>query len=160
MFEQRTLRVWGYSLAGGLVAFIVWIVGVRLVWGPGASVLGHDGRIVATTLAAAASMACLAASARFAFRQMDEFYQQGSRVAWYWGGIVGLLVSVPIAIFVEFGGLTLLAPYASAIHVTSHLTPEEGRARVAIFRMDYLLPVLAQGIGFAIVAAWWRLSKR
>jgi len=160
MFEQRTLRVWGYSLGGGFVAFVVWIGGAWLIWGPGAQGLGHDGRIVATTLAAVASMACLAASARFAFLQMDEFYQQASRVAWYWGGIVGLLVSVPIAIFIQFGGLTLLAPHVSAIHVTPHLTPEEGRARVAIFRMGYLLPVLAEGIGFTVVAAWWRLTKR
>jgi uncharacterized membrane protein len=158
MFSQRSLRVLGYGLVGIFGAYAFILGALRVIYGPAAGVLGHDGRIVATTLAAVAGVIWAAVFARLMFLNTDEFGQQASRVAWYWGGALGLLASLPIFVFVEFGGLTLLLSHATL--AADHYTPAEGRARAAILRLGYLIPVVTQTIGFLLVRGWWWLTKR
>lgn len=126
----------------------------QLIWGSASAGLGHDGRIVASTLATVAAVIWIGIFTRLIFVNMDEFGQQASRVAWYWGATVGLLASLPILVFVEFGGLTLVMSHAAV--AADPYTPAEGRARANILRLGFMIPVLTQAVGFLMVRTWWR----
>jgi len=158
MFNQRTLRVMGYGLVGVIGAYAIILASLRVIWGPAAGALGHDGRIIATTLATIVAVIWTAVFVRLMFLNTDEFGQEASRVAWYWGGALGLLVSLPIFVFIEYGGMTLLLSHAAV--AADHYTPAEGRARVAILRLGFLIPVVTQTVGFLLVRGWWWLTKR
>jgi len=87
------------------------------------------------------------------FRSSDEFKQQGSMIAWYWGGAGGLAVASPIYVFILLGGLRMIG-------LEPKLAPAVGIVAARSFMMGFMLPVLAQGVGFCVVRAWWQASKR
>ena len=149
MFDQRNLRLWGFT-AIGLVGGIVLAVAPILMLGRHINQSPVDPtRIVVITLAATLAIAWGALFATFGFRSADEFVREGSRVAWYWGGLLGLAASLPVYAFIAIGGLHWLWP-------ASPLGAELYRA----FTMGYLLPVITQAVGVLIASTWWRLSKR
>ena len=114
---------------------------------PGA--LPAPGRILGVTAIVAVGVTWWMVFAVRIFRAMDEFAQTGERVAWYWGGLLGLMASVPVYAFIGMGGLHWLNPAAD-------IGPVAARA----FTTGYMLPVLMQVAGAVVVAVWWRLAKR
>jgi hypothetical protein len=149
MWNRRDIRAWSY-LATAIVG------GVMIAIGPGFLVgrpVVHGriepDRLVIWTLAFAVAMAWTIVFSTLNFRSSDEFQQQTSRVAWYWGSAIGLAVSLPIYGFISFGGLHWLWP----------AIPSSG-ALARAFMTGYGLPVLAQLLGFVVVRTWWRMSKR
>ena len=83
------------------------------------------------------------------YRSHDEFWRKGETVAWHWGGLMGLMASVPVFAFIGLGGLHWLNP-------ASPVGPELARA----FRLGYMLPLMMQVTGAVAVGLWWRWSKR
>jgi len=158
MPSQRTLRMWAYALAAIIGAYVIAFGSLRVIWGPASAALGHDGQIIASTLTTVAAVIWIGVFTRLIFLNMDEFAQQASRVAWYWGATVGLLASLPILVFIEFGGLTLVMSHAAL--AADHYTPAEGRARANILRLGFMIPVVTQTVGFLLVRGWWWLTKR
>ena len=98
---------------------------------------------------AAIAMAWNVVFAWLAFRAQDEFVQTASKFAWYWGGLMGLAVTLPIFAFIAWGGLHWLAP---SIPV--------GTGLMRAMLLGYMLPVGGQLIGFLVVRAWWSATKR
>lgn len=153
--REQDARRW-LNLAVGIIGYVgLVLVSVWLIWGPGKASLDQGGRIMLTVLAYVIGIVWALFFAVRAFQAGDEFVQQRSRVAWYWGGLFGLAASAPVFIFIRLGGLTLIqnTPYL-------HLTPAEGQTRVIIFTTGYMLAIVPQFIGFAIASAWWKWSKR
>ena len=149
MLEKRTVRLWTYAAVG--------LAGALALEGLPFLLFGHakprpfpsPEHILQLTIVMTLAVAWGVGFAILYFRNSDEFIQEGSRAAWYWGGIMGIAASVPVFVFVEAGGLHWLWP-------SSPVGPELARA----FAMGYALPVVTQLAGFFIVAAWWQLSKR
>jgi hypothetical protein len=153
MAADRMRRVWGY-LAIAVVGGTAITLAARLLGGPG-GVLGldHDGQVLTMALGAALALAWTMVFAALSFHSSDEFRQQGSMIAWYWGGSAGLAVSSPIYVFVMMGGLTMIG-------LAPRLAPTVAAVAARSFMMGYLLPVLLQVAGFFVVRTWWRASKR
>ena len=149
MIDRRSIPAWVYQIAGGGGAAAI-ILSPMLVFG---RLHGHElftpVQIVTTTLATTYAVAWGFVFAWLTFRRRDEFAQQGSKFAWYWGGMLGLLASGPIAMFISRGGLHWLMP-------TLPVGPELAHA----FMLGYSLPVLLQAIGLLGGLYWWRVAKR
>ena len=149
MFEKRNIQIWGYQAVGLVGGIAILFVPLMALGRPASGHGIYPLVIVLMTLSSAAALGWVYVFARLSFRRMDEFVQQGSRVAWYWGGIAGLALSAPVAVFIALGGLHWLSP-ASPI----------GSPLARAFMLGYALPVVLQLAGFLIVASWWRLAKR
>lgn len=148
MATSRGMRV-KLNLVIGVAGFFgLMAISVLLPHGPKGS-LPTPGRILAMTAVVAAGVAWWMVFAVRIFRAMDEFMQSRERVAWYWGGLVGLSASVPIYTFIGLGGLRLIWP-------DSPVGPGLARA----FSTGYMLPVMMQVGGAAVVALWGRLARR
>lgn len=137
------------SLLVGVAGFFAILLSARLLPHGPPGALPTPGRILGVTVIVAVGVAWWMVFAVRVFRAMDEYMQAGERVAWYWGGLLGLMASVPVYAFIGMGGLHWLWP-------PSPVGPELGRA----FTTGYMLPVLMQAAGAMIVAVWWRLAKR
>ena len=151
MFEKRSLPVWGFA-AAGLVGGVVIMLAPLTVLG-----LPHRApvftiqptRIVVTTSSAALAMAWTFYCAVLSFRRADEFWQHGSKVAWYWGATLGLAAAMPVYAFIMLGGLHWLFPADHPV----------GPALARAFQLGFALPVAFELVGFLIVTAWWRWWK-
>lgn len=82
-------------------------------------------------------------------RVMDEFMRNGELVAWYWGGLMGLIASMPVYVFIGMGGLRFVLP-------DSPTGPPLARA----FASGYMLPITMQVMGALVVALWRRYARR
>ena len=82
-------------------------------------------------------------------RAMDEYKQHVERASWFWGGLLGLIVSVPVYAFIMFGGLQWL-----------NLRSPAGPGVANAFAHGYMLPIFMQVAGAMIVAVWMRVSRR
>ena len=146
--ERRTLMRWVYG-ALGIVGAAAIAVAPRL-FAPGRHVAPDPVWIVTVTIAATLAMAWAIAFAVLAFRRLDEFQQTASKFAWYWGGSIGIAISLPIYVFVLLGGLHWLDP--ARFHLGADLA--------VAFRLGYGLAVASIGIGFLAALAFWRLTRR
>ena len=150
MTERGRVHSTTYLFAGILPAIAI-VMSPLLIFG-----VAHKGapippiRIVVTTLSTTAAMVWAAGFATLAFRRMDEYFQAGSKFAWYWGGSLGLGATAPVYTFVALGGLHWLFP------ASFHLGADLFRA----FLIGYALPVLGIALGYAIAAGVWRIGKR
>ncbi len=148
MPDKRTVRLWTYSLIG-LGGGIALLSLSFLVFGrPLTNGLLNPASIAQVVVSSILAVSWAIAFATLAYRNADEFMQEGSRVSWYWGGLMGVAASAPVYVFVMLGGLHWLWP-------SSPIGKELARA----FAFGYALPVVFQLLGFTIVAAWWQLSK-
>jgi hypothetical protein len=155
MPDRRQLRTWGYWAALLVGAFVVAYAGRFLAYGPIGRGLGQGFRVSVMTADAALAAALALTLAVLMYRNMDEFGQQASRVAWYWGCGFGLVAALPLYMFVVTGGLGLVEGVSA-----THLAPAEAQARASTFRLGFLMPLVMQAAGFAVVRTWWSLSKR
>lgn len=140
--DQRRKRIWAYqgaAIAGGLAIMVLTLLfNPRTGFGLGAI----------TAIAAVAIVWSLVLAWR-AFAKMDEFMREGSKFAWYWGGLIGLSASAPVYAFVVLGGLQRLQG-----------VPPLGRQAALSFGVGYALPVVAQLLGFWIALIVWRRRTR
>jgi hypothetical protein len=144
--SSRFLSRWGYVGVGAFGALAIVLVPMSFV---GIPVYGNPLRLVVMSLAATLAMAWNVAFQARAFRTLDEFAQNASKFAWYWGGSIGLAASLPIFAFVAWGGLHWLAPSIPA-----------GTNILRALMVGYLLPVFAQLAGYLIAWVYWQVSKR
>jgi len=142
----RSLSRWGYIGVGAAGAVVIVLVPMSIF---GLPVYGDPVRLVVMSLAAALATAWNVVFLALAFRAQDEFGQTASKFAWYWGGSIGLAASLPIFAFAAWGGLHWLAPNVPA-----------GTDILRALMAGYLLPVVAQAIGFLVARAYWRASRQ
>ncbi len=110
MVASRTLRSWGFIAVGAVGAVAVMFVPLSLFGPPHLPIYRDPTRLVVMSIMAAIAMAWNLVFAWLAFRAQDEFVQTASKFAWYWGGLIGLAVSMPIFAFIAWGGLHWLGP--------------------------------------------------
>ena len=149
MIQQRNRKPLGYAAIGILG-------GLALVYAPHLMFRGaipynpiDPARVVLTTISITLTTAWAIVFAGLSYFHADEFLQQGPRVAWYWGGLLGLMASLPVCAFIASGGLHWLWPAVPS-----------NRNLAVTFVLGYSLLAVMQMIGFSIVSVWWRLSKR
>lgn len=144
----RSIRIKA-TLLIGVVGFFAIMLLTKLLPHRPPGALPAPGRILAVTAITAAGAAWWMVFAVRLFRSLDEYMQSRERVAWYWGGLLGLVASVPAYAFIGMGGLHWLWP-------SSPVGPDLGRA----FTTGYVLPIFTQVAGAMAVAIWWRVAKR
>jgi hypothetical protein len=151
MIERHDRRAWAYGAAavGGALAIMLLPV---LILSPGhhhGPIVINPTRVVLFTLAAILAVGWGGWFARLSFLHFDEFLQEGSKFAWYWGGQLGILVSAPLYVFIGTGGLHWLDPSRPVGH-------ELGLA----FVLGYCVLLFPQALCFLGVYAWWKRTKR
>jgi hypothetical protein len=144
---RRSLRMWAYFAVGVVGAIFLELL-PTFAFGRLRAPLPFS-TILVLSVSVAAAMAWMVTFAWLSFRNLDEFGQEGSKFAWYWGGTLGLAASAPVFMFIALGGLHVLWP-ASPL----------GRAVGRAFMTGYLLPTIAQGVGYGAVWIGWRAAKR
>ena len=146
MTDPRTRKLRRQSLIGlgGLMTLGLLMVLFSRIQG-----LERPVRIVGATALISAIVIWWTVFAIRIYQAQDEYLRQAERVAWYWGGLFGLLLSFPAFVFIGMGGLTWLWP---AIETS----PGHGRA----FAMGYMLPLTLQVTGALAVGLWWRFARR
>lgn len=82
-------------------------------------------------------------------RAMDEYKRHVELASWFWGGLLGLMASVPVYAFVTLGGLHWLDPQRPM-----------GRDLANAFAHGYMLPIVMQVAAAVFAALWMRLSRR
>ena len=149
MPERRGMSIKAYKLTGALGAIVLMGLSAAAFVGRRGTVLGHPGPIVALTIAFTVAMAWNVAFQLIAHIRSDEFIRERQKSTWLWGGLVGLVVSMPVLMFVSLGGLHWIDP---SIPVD--------RDQLLAFTRGYTLPVAAQAIGAAIAMVFWNRAKR
>lgn len=149
MFDSRTRRLWKFILVAWGGALVL-MLGSQAVFGRmGPADLG-TGRVVIPTLTTAVAIAWTFVWAVVAFHRLDEFQKEAGKFAWYWGGTVGIAVSLVAYVFIGMGGLHWLDPVHSPL----------GRDLFRSFQTGYLLGVGGPFLGFLVARLWWSMAKR
>jgi hypothetical protein len=117
--------------------------------GPAGAAPGSGTHILATTASVLVATFWALGFAILAFRAEDEFSQQGSKFAWYWGAAGGIVASAPVYAFIGAGGLHWLDP---AVPMSKAL----GEA----FALGYGLVLGSQLVGVLAVSLWWKATRR
>lgn len=151
--RKRQVQIYGYAAIAvvGAVALMWWplLLGRPPVHPANAPVIINGPRLLAITATSALGIAWVVFFGLRIWRKQDEFVQQGGKFAWYWGGTIGLLSTVPIYIFIGRGGLHWLWPQIPA-------SRELSRA----FVMGYGLALFGLGVGVMTARVFWRLRNR
>lgn len=147
MVDRRMLEVWKYGVAALAGAVVVMGVSRALFAGP--SAMGTS-QVMIPTLAALAAMGWCYFMAVLALKRVDEYQVAAGKFAWYWGGSLGVAVSLVVYTFIHMGGLHWLEP------ARFQLSPEVS----AGFRMGYLVGVGFPFAGFLMARLYWGLAKR
>ncbi|MFL5296993.1 MAG: hypothetical protein ACJ798_11490 [Phenylobacterium sp.] len=145
MFDRHNIRLWGFSGVALAGAIPLWIAPVLLI----GRVPAGGTRIIFATVCCLLAVAWAMVFAALGFRRADEYFRERSKVAWYWGGLLGIGATAPVYVFIAMGGLHWLDP-------TRPAGPELFRA----FVMGYSLPIIAQLLGFTAVYVWWKAARR
>ncbi len=143
----RKYRPWTYAVVATVGSLAILILPMVFL---GGAVAFREHRLLMTGLAALA-MAWAMTFTALGFRRQDEFLQQRARIAWYWGGLMGLAVSYPVVFFIGAGGLSgFLQPGAHY----------DARALVIAFNEGYGLLMVAQLVGFFAVFLYRKATGR
>jgi hypothetical protein len=110
----------------------------------GAPSRGDSGFVAVTVACMVAGLAWAAWFAIASFRRAEEFVQERSKFAWYWGSLIGLLVAVPVFALIAMGGLPWIASGSDATRA---------------FKLGMVLPIASQVAGFIVMSVWWRATK-
>lgn len=150
MVERRGMSVRAYKLTGAFGAVAMMIAAAVLGFaGPRGSVLGRPGPIVSLTIAFTVAVAWNIGFQFLAYLRSDEYIRERHKFSWLWGGLAGLVVSMPICIFVSLGGLHWIDPSIPL-----------DRDQLLYFTRGYVLPVLSQAIGAGVAMALWTRAKQ
>jgi hypothetical protein len=138
------MRYWSIGYWGIQVAAITAIV-------LGVSLVGHlmPGLtwMKAGTLSAVTVIGTL--SLLSAYRYADEVILQTHKAAWFWGGLFGIVATVPVVLVFLWHLVTIPV-----------LLPHFGDGSSVYFVEGFMLPLLAQMAGFLIVWAYQNLLRR
>jgi hypothetical protein len=148
MFERRNLSGWKFVAIGWLGAWAVALI-PRWVFGVTSADVG-TARVMIPTLATAVAVSWTLWMATLGFRRLDEFQQEAGKFAWYWGGAIGLAVSLVGYVFIGLGGLHWLDPAHSPL----------GMDLFRAFRTGYFLGIGCALVGFIVARLWWQAAKR
>ena len=148
MFDRHSLSVWKFMIAAWVGGLAI-LLGSRLVFPTSPADIGTS-RVMITTVTVAVATAWALWMAVLAFRRLDEFQQEASKFAWYWGGSIGLAASVVGYAFIGLGGLHWLDP------AHFHL----GKDLFTAFQVGYVLGIACPFVGFLVARACWTVSKR
>jgi hypothetical protein len=151
MIERRDRRAWAYALTGVAGAWAIMMLAALIPGRPAlhGPIVIEPTRVVLITLAAGLAVAWGSWFARLSFKRFDEFLQEGSKFAWYWGGTLGIAVSAPLYVFIGAGGLHVLDPARPV-----------GRELAAAFVLGYSVLLFPQALCFLGVYFWWKRSRR
>jgi hypothetical protein len=149
LFDRRTLSVWKFMLLA-TVGGVGLMLAPRLLFGPVNPADFGTARILQVAIPAAFAMGWAYVMAAMAFRRLDEFQQEASKFAWYWGGTLGLALSNAAYAFIALGGLHWLAPGSFQM----------GAEIFRAFRLGFLLGIGCPVAGFFAVRLWWQVAKR
>jgi len=148
MSNPQPRKVKGLVVIGfaGFVLIATLLVLMQRVAGP-----GHSGpaRIAMGTAGMAVLVLWWVYFAVRIGRSQDEYQRWAETRAWYWGGLMGLMASAPVFMFIGMGGLHLLNPLTDTGPVASRA-----------FATGYMLPLMMQVGGASLYALWWRLARR
>jgi hypothetical protein len=142
MFERRTVQSLAYA-AVGLVGAMPILFLPQMIF-HGAPPHGDSGFVAVTVACMVAGLAWAAWFAIASFRRAEEFVQERSKFAWYWGSLIGLIIAVPVFALIAMGGLPWIAGGADATRA---------------FKLGMVLPIAAQVAGFIVMSVWWRATK-
>lgn len=148
MVERRTLTVWKFILAAWAGAWIAMYV-PQLVFGPYAAGIGTV-RVLIPTAAAAVGIAWALWMAVLAFRHIDEYQREAGKFAWYWGGAIGVAVSLVGYMFLAWGGLHWLDPAHFGL----------GKDLLRAFNIGYALAMGSLFGGFLVARLVWEVTRR
>jgi len=151
MIERHDRRAWAYGVAGvggawAIMMLPLLILGPRHLHGP---IVIDPTRVVLTTMAAILAVGWGSWFSRLSFIHFDEFLQEGSKFAWYWGGLLGIAVSAPLYVFIGLGGLHWLDPARPV-----------GLELLHAFVLGYCVLLFPQALCFLGVYVWWKRMKR
>ena len=143
MLDRRTFLWWRDAL-------IAW-TGTAVIMGSGLLFKGAPpgGRILWATACAVLAMVWGVWIAIRVVRRTDEFHLEASKFAWHWGGLAGIIVSAPVYVFVEAGGLHWIDP-----------SRPSSKALGLALAMGYGLLLISQLVGFVAVNVWWKATRR
>ena len=158
--SPRAARSWSFLAVGVAAAMLVWVPAAILLARSGAFGLDYQTRLLLRTLAATVAMIVALVFATLSFRSADEFTQQASKFAWYWGGAGGVAVSAPIYVYIATGGLHLVGLARAAAPAATVSAAAVGRAGFNGFVLGYSLMGISLLVGFAVARLWWTLAKR
>jgi hypothetical protein len=146
--SRRERLMWVYRIAGpaGALALAATLLLLRSPHrAPGAD----PARFVVMLALIVVIMGWTLAFAWLTARKEDEYTLTGSKFAWFWGGIIGLGCSLPVAAFAIWGGLTTIDPVAFPA----------SRERAFGLWFGYMLAVVFQFVGFLIARVWWGVRR-
>jgi hypothetical protein len=146
--SRRERLMWVYRIAGPAGALALGVVTLLLFRArPGAH--GIDAaRVTGALVMVVVIMAWSFAFSYLTARQEDEYALSGAKFAWFWGGLIGLVCSVPVLAFIAWGGLTLVDPA---------FRPQPAAVMPLIF--GYMLALVFQLAGYLVVRAWWGFRR-
>jgi hypothetical protein len=157
--SSRVARSRTYLIIGVVASMLIWVPAGLLLGQPAAFGLDPTTRGLLRTLAITIAMIVALVFATLSFRNADEFTQQASKFAWYWGGAGGAAVSAPIYVFIATGGLRLLG-MVKASTLPPATAAAVGRAGLGGFVLGYLLMAFCLLAGFVVARIWWTVTKR
>ena len=151
--RNRKIRTDAVIATAGMLVLLGLMLGILWVGRPAQPESGlrltSPGGIVVGTLGAAVLVGWWCYWGLRIIRTMDEYKQHVERASWFWGGILGLMTSVPVYTFIMFGGLQWL-----------NFRGPAGPGVANAFAQGYMLPIFMQVAGAMIVALWMRVSRR
>ena len=144
--DRRSWDIWKFSLFAVVGAFAIILTPI-LIFGARDTV--GTARVLIPTGATALGVGWATWMATLSFRRLDEFQQEASKFAWYWGGSMGVAASAVGYVFVGQGGLHWLDP------AHFHL----GRELFRAFQWGYLIGIAFPLVGFIVARIWWTAAK-
>lgn len=148
--SRRERLMWTYRIAGPLGALALGALTLLVFRQPHAVPSGDPARFAALLVMTVVIMAWSFGFAWLTARKEDEYTLTAAKYAWFWGGLIGLLCSVPVLAFVAWGGLAMVGGAA--------LRPTGGQSISLI--LGYMLAVAFQLVGYAIARVWWGRTSR
>ena len=147
--SRRERLMWVYRIAGPAGGLALAGLTLLFLRRPHVIPYAEPLRFAALLAMTAVIMAWSLTFAWLTARKEDEYTLTGSKYAWFWGGIIGLVCSVPVLAFIAWGGLTMIDPAA--------FRPSRDKELALIF--GYMLAVLFQFVGYLIARVWWGMRR-
>jgi hypothetical protein len=142
MMDRRAIQS-GALAAVGVVGAMPILFLPQIIF-HGAPSPGDSSFIAVTVACMVAGLVWAAWFAIASFRRAEEFVQERSKFAWYWGSLIGLLIAVPVFALIAMGGLPWIA---------------NGSDATRAFKLGMVLPIATQVAGFIVMSVWWRATK-
>ena len=143
--SRRERWMWIYRIVGPVGALALAALALPLVRRPSGGHAIDAARIGVGLVVVVVIMAWSFTFAWLTARREDEYTLTAAKYAWFWGGLIGLVCSVPVLAFIAWGGLALIDPAAF---------PPSRQTAFAL-TLGYMLAVVFQLVGYIIARVWW-----